>query len=98
MPSIVFISRDTGKPVAESFAARLKREGAHAAHYETLHLADWLDRYSRLVREAGGVEPDQAAFIAAMSPPPSIKGERSRETVLDDMDEDVQSLMDRDRE
>lgn len=66
--SVIFIDRKTGKPVAEIFADRLKREGAHSAHFEVLTYAEWVGRYNRLVREAGGVEPSDEAFLAAVEP------------------------------
>lgn len=67
MSSVIFVDRQTGKPVAESFNVRLMREGAHAAHYEVLTAHEWLVRYNRLVREAGGVEPSSEAFLSAVN-------------------------------
>lgn len=65
MKSIIIIDRRTGKPVAESFSERLRREGAHHAHFEVLSAGAWLGRYNGLVRAAGGAEPSSDAFVSA---------------------------------
>lgn len=65
--SWTIIRRDTGKPMTETwlpdFAARMAADD----RWEVLTTANWLGRYNRLVRAAGGVEPTAAAFKAAVS-------------------------------
>lgn len=75
----VIVSRATGKPVMETFsqatadlAASETLYGAGRT-YEVLTSYDWLIRYNRLVREAGGVEPSAEAFLSAVGVYPTTR-------------------------
>jgi hypothetical protein len=62
--SWVIIDRSTGKPICETFEPAWL-EQVDGERFEILTTLEWLQRYNRLVKEAGGVEPTPEAFHSA---------------------------------
>lgn len=61
--TVIVVDRKTGRPIAEIDA----RHGeVDSLRFEVLTPYAWLGRYNRLVREAGGVEPNAEAFFGAV--------------------------------
>lgn len=63
----IIVNRETGKPIREtSMQGTRDYYASLETSYEVMPSLVWLQRYNRLVREAGGVEPSPEAFKQAL--------------------------------
>jgi hypothetical protein len=62
---MIVVSRRTGRPVGELTSKRRARR-VNPREFEVLTAHQWLARYNRLVRAAGGREPSARAFVDAV--------------------------------
>ena len=72
--SWVVVSRETGKPVLETFE-RKTAEAINQDKYEVLTALQWAARYNEAVRKAGGVEPVMAPAPVEPAPLKSLSTE-----------------------